>query len=164
MTRSVVIGLGSSLRDGDRVIARALDDIKGLAQTTLHSTSDLVRTAAFGGQTVTPFWNGACVVSTSLAPATLLCALHAIERAHGRVRVMKNAARALDLDLLLVEDHVVDTARRHDPLVPHPGLRVRASALFPARQAWARGALGPMPNALHARVSSRGILVPSSPT
>lgn len=153
-----VIGMGSSVADGDRVIARALDAIASIAHTTLVSTSALLRTAAFGGQTLNPFWNGACVVETTLAPSALLGALHAIERAHGRVRVTRNAARVLDLDLLVVEHHMDLRARGVGPALPHPGLSTRVSALLPARDAWMRARRGAFPSALRARLLHQGII------
>jgi len=161
VNRFAIIGFGSSLRDGDRVIARARHDIDSMTCTRVVSMSDVIRTAAFGGQTLTPFWNAACVVETTLTPLALMSALHAVERAHGRVRVLRNAARALDLDLLLFEHCLSMTTTRPAVVVPHPGLGSRASALFPAREAWRRAERHTQPHALRARLSARGLMTSS---
>src|SRR6185503_15446943 len=55
---------------------------------------------AWGGATAARFVNAAVVVETSLAPAALLRALHAIETEMGRVRGSPNASRTIDLDVL----------------------------------------------------------------
>ncbi|MES1163177.1 MAG: 2-amino-4-hydroxy-6-hydroxymethyldihydropteridine diphosphokinase, partial [Rhizobacter sp.] len=63
-----------------------------------------------------------------LPAQSLLEALHAIERAHGRERPYRNAPRTLDLDLLLHGDQVSDDP---DLLLPHPRLHQRAFVLLP---------------------------------
>ena len=67
-------------------------------------------------------------VETALAPRALLEALLAIERAAGRERGERNAARTLDLDLLLYGDRIVDEPGL---TVPHSRLAERAFILEP---------------------------------
>jgi 2-amino-4-hydroxy-6-hydroxymethyldihydropteridine diphosphokinase len=74
--------------------------------------------------------NGAVQLETRLSPRALLERLHAIERAHGRVRGedLVNAPRTLDLDLLLFDDLELDEP---DLKVPHPRLEERVFVLEP---------------------------------
>ena len=66
---------------------------------------------------------------------SLLDALLAIEREHGRVRVdgERWGPRTLDLDLLLYGDAVIDAPGLR---VPHPHLHERAFALLPLLEIW----------------------------
>jgi len=78
-------------------------------------------------------WYVNAVVELELAPAAdphaLLGELRALERAAGRPDVRaKNAARTLDLDLLLFGSAVVRTP---ELTVPHPGLTRRRFVLAP---------------------------------
>jgi len=160
VTLRAIVGLGSSLARGEAVLANAVAEIARIPCVSLVSTSDIVRTAAFGGRALAPFFNAACVVETTLSPSALLAALHAVERRFGRVRVKKDAPRTLDLDVLLVDHHLARASSSSSgaPRVPHPGLSSRASALFPAREAWARATHARAPFELSARVSRRGIV------
>jgi 2-amino-4-hydroxy-6-hydroxymethyldihydropteridine diphosphokinase len=78
------------------------------------------------------FVNGVAEVATDLSPPDLLARLHAIERDFGRVRTEPNAARVLDLDLLLYHDLVWDPP--HAVVVPHPRMTERAFVLLPLRE------------------------------
>jgi 2-amino-4-hydroxy-6-hydroxymethyldihydropteridine diphosphokinase len=71
------------------------------------------------------------LVRTALAPGALLARLHAIERRHGRRRgrgVPRNAARTLDLDLLL---YGARRSRTPALTLPHPRMHERAFVLRP---------------------------------
>ncbi|MGB0682869.1 MAG: 2-amino-4-hydroxy-6-hydroxymethyldihydropteridine diphosphokinase [Magnetovibrionaceae bacterium] len=89
------------------------------------------------------FINGVIRISTELDPKVLLEYLHEVERAFGRVRGEKNAARVLDLDLLTYGDEVIETEPLTGPemalieeggeafRIPHPRLSERAFVLYP---------------------------------
>ena len=74
------------------------------------------------------FVNAVAMLETALSPVELLNGLLAVEARHGRVRSEPNAARTLDLDLLLYADERIDTP---DLKVPHPRLYQRAFVLMP---------------------------------
>jgi 2-amino-4-hydroxy-6-hydroxymethyldihydropteridine diphosphokinase len=68
-------------------------------------------------------------IATALAPEPLLAHLSAVEAAFGRIRTVRNAARVLDLDLLLYGGRI---ARFSSGLViPHPRLHQRRFVLQP---------------------------------
>jgi 2-amino-4-hydroxy-6-hydroxymethyldihydropteridine diphosphokinase len=69
-----------------------------------------------------PFLNQMVALDTSLAPETLLAALHAIERAQGRLRGARWAARTIDLDLVRYGDLRLQTPSL---TLPHPGVATR---------------------------------------
>ena len=77
------------------------------------------------------FLNRVLVVETALAPAALMEALLGIEAELGRQRnaADRYSARAIDIDILLIGDGVVELPSL---VVPHPRLHERAFALGPA--------------------------------
>jgi 2-amino-4-hydroxy-6-hydroxymethyldihydropteridine diphosphokinase len=84
--------------------------------------------------------NGVARVHSDLDAAALLALLHRIEDAYGRVRVNRNEARVLDLDLVdyaglvVAPDRVHDTAPEQQGLVlPHPRAHLRGFVLLPLR-------------------------------
>lgn len=122
------VSLGTNL--GDRA-AHLLAGLRGLAtlpDTRLVACSPIFETAPFGPPPQGPYLNATAHLSTGLAPRTLLAGLLAIERRAGRVRDVPNAARTLDLDLLLYGDHVV---AEPGLVVPHPRLAERPFVLEP---------------------------------
>ncbi len=75
------------------------------------------------------FVNGVAAVETTLDPRALLTALHAVERAAGRVRTVRNAARTLDLDL--IDYHGVVRNGADGLVLPHPRAHARLFVLCP---------------------------------
>jgi 2-amino-4-hydroxy-6-hydroxymethyldihydropteridine diphosphokinase len=74
------------------------------------------------------FINAVVQVETTLAPHDLLKSLLKIEQRFGRVRSTPNAARILDLDLLLYADLQCDEPGLN---LPHPRMHLRAFVLKP---------------------------------
>src|SRR4051812_3425443 len=104
---SVVIALGSSSPDATLQLARAVNAIDAHPHMRVVAVSDAYETAAAGGATSSRFINAAVVIDTALHPRALLTALHAIERAQGRIRdpatdPFRNGSRTLDLDVAFV--------------------------------------------------------------
>ena len=123
------VGLGANLGDrAARRSRRALDALAALPQTTLVARSSLYRIApvdAAGGDYLNAV---AAPAHGARRRSTLLRALQAIERAHGRERPYRNAPRTLDLDLLLHGDRDA-RERRADAAASAPArARVRAAA------------------------------------
>jgi len=87
---------------------------------------DTVPVGATGPQPM--FVNAAAVGETTLDARALLERLLAIERERGRERPYPNAARTLDLDLVLFGDAVIEEPGL---VVPHPRFRTRKFVLEP---------------------------------
>jgi 2-amino-4-hydroxy-6-hydroxymethyldihydropteridine diphosphokinase len=129
--RTAHIGIGSNQDDPVRQVRDAFDELAALPSTRLAARSSLYRTAPVGGPDQPDFVNAVARVETALAPAALLQWLLAIEQRHGRVRGERNGPRALDLDLLLYADEVLDTPGLQ---VPHPRMHQRAFVLLPLEE------------------------------
>lgn len=124
------LALGSNL--GDRVdhVVKARDAIGVIPGCSLQRCSSLFETAAWGSNTPQPdYLNAVIAVETTLTPLQLWQHTSAIEQAQGRVRnAEKNAARTLDIDLLLYDDIITDTSRL---TLPHPRMHLRKFVLQP---------------------------------
>ena len=79
------------------------------------------------------FVNSVAVVKSALQPMDLLIALHGIEDALGRVRTHRNAARVIDLDLIVHGDVCCGDhyGTSQGLVLPHPRLHERAFVLLP---------------------------------
>lgn len=122
------VALGSNL-DSPRVhVTTALAELEQLPRSRVSARSHLYRTAPQGFAEQPDFVNAVAQLETELDPAELLAQLQNIERRHGRTRSFRNAARTLDLDLLLYGDRTIDSPELR---VPHPRLHERAFVLRP---------------------------------
>ena len=92
------------------------------------ASSSIYKTAAWGFTAQPHFYNQAFAVHTALAPAQFMQTLLNIENSMGRVRMEKMGPRTIDLDILLIDDLIINTALL---TVPHPLLPQRRFALLP---------------------------------
>jgi 2-amino-4-hydroxy-6-hydroxymethyldihydropteridine diphosphokinase len=127
MTDVAYIALGSNLGNRELALARARAAIAAIRDTRLIASTEVEETEPIGPIAQGKFLNQMVAVSTTLAPRTLLAALHRIERAAGRVRASRWGPRILDLDIVMLEgkefaDDVL--------VIPHPEL--------PNRDFWQR--------------------------
>jgi 2-amino-4-hydroxy-6-hydroxymethyldihydropteridine diphosphokinase len=127
MTDVFYIALGSNLGNRELALTRARAAIGAIRDTRLIAASEVEETEPIGPVQQGKFLNQMVAVSTTLAPRTLLAALHRIERAAGRVRASRWGPRTLDLDIVILEGKEYSD----DALViPHPEL--------PNRDFWQR--------------------------
>jgi len=123
----VAIALGSNLGDRAAHLDFAVSRLK-------QAISNLEVSRYFETQPVDApdeqplFLNAAAVGDTSMSARELLTLLHAIEGERGRERPFQNAARTLDLDLILFGSALIDEPGL---VVPHPRFRERRFVLEP---------------------------------
>ena len=122
MTERAFVALGSNLGDRAAHLDRARVALSLLPATRLAAVSSVQETAPLGAMAQPPYLNQMVALDTSLAPESLLAALHAIERAQGRVRGARWGARTIDLDLVRYGSRRVHTASLR---LPHPGIASR---------------------------------------
>lgn len=122
------IAIGSNLGDRDAAVAFASAQLSALLDNVL--ISDTVETWPVGEGTDDQnlYLNAVAVGETDLPPRQLLEALLAIEQAFGRERPHPNAARTLDLDLILQGNAIIVESGLE---VPHPRFRERFFVLGP---------------------------------
>jgi 2-amino-4-hydroxy-6-hydroxymethyldihydropteridine diphosphokinase len=129
LTRAYV-GLGANLGDREGAIRRAVELLGAGAEIEVVAVSALRETDPVGYAEQPRFLNGAAALETGLPARDLLERLLAVERELGRVRGEgpRFGPRAIDLDLLLYGDEVVDEPGL---TIPHPRLAERRFALEP---------------------------------
>ena len=132
-TVRAVVAIGANLAEPCRQVEQAFVELGRLPSTRLLARSALYRTAPMGAPGQPDYVNACALVETSLAPRALLDALLAIERAHGRVRSVPNAARTLDLDIILYGNAVI---AEPGLAIPHPRAHERAFVLAPLADVW----------------------------
>ncbi len=131
--RRVWLGLGANLGDRASQLAGAIGELR-VRGVDVDSVSSLYETAPWGeppaGLSAPPRYLNAVVSGeTALRPAELLAAVKRIETAAGRdLDAPRNAARPLDVDILLIEGEVVACPAL---VVPHPRLHERGFVLAP---------------------------------
>lgn len=132
MTSYAYVGLGSNLCHPRRRLARALTQLARLPRSRLIAVSGNYVTAPLETTEAQPdYVNAVAALRTALAPADMLRHLLAIEHRHGRRRprnARRNAARVLDLDLLLFGRRRLSQRRL---VLPHPRMHQRAFVLRP---------------------------------
>jgi 2-amino-4-hydroxy-6-hydroxymethyldihydropteridine diphosphokinase len=116
------IALGSNLGERHVYLARARDAIDATPECRVIGASAVEETAPLGGLAQPPYLNQMLAVETTLEPAALLARLQEIEAGAGRVRGARWDSRTLDLDIVLFDDRVLNTANL---VIPHPGLAER---------------------------------------
>ncbi|KAJ7130130.1 Dihydropteroate synthase-like protein [Mycena epipterygia] len=149
-THTAALALGSNL--GDRfynieLALRLLEAPQAIlgpedadATIVVTDTSFMYETAPMYVTEQPSFINCACMIETNLTPLKLLKVLKVVETTVGRVPSIRNGPRAVDLDIILYGNTVVDTRtsprKELDDLegelvVPHPRLAEREFVLRP---------------------------------
>lgn len=127
--RQAVIAIGSNLGDRFDRLQGAVSALEDTPEVTVVTISSVYENPADGtAQGTGDFLNAVVLIDTTLTVHTLLDRALAIEDAFGRDRSEPNAARTLDVDLIVVGDRVASD----DQLVlPHPRAHQRGFVLVP---------------------------------
>lgn len=147
---SVAIALGSNLGDRFANIETALRLIEQPNQlltsvaadaVSVVDTSFMYETAPMYVTDQPRFANCACLIETNMEPRILLILLKRIETTVGRVPSVQNGPRAVDLDIILYDNEIVDTRAEglrdtldglvDELVVPHPRMAEREFVLRP---------------------------------
>jgi dihydroneopterin aldolase/2-amino-4-hydroxy-6-hydroxymethyldihydropteridine diphosphokinase len=150
--RDGVLALGSNLGDRAATLAAAVRELAGVDGLEALAVSPVVETdpvLAPGSPAQPEYLNAVVAVRSTLTPEALLAACLAVERAHGRERRVRWAARTLDVDVVSYGGLVLDTP---DLVLPHARAATRAFVLAP----WAAldpGAELPLPGGATRRVA-----------
>lgn len=131
MSVRAVIGFGSNLGDGRRLVSSAWSRLAAHDKVIPLQLSSLYASQAVGMVSRYSFTNAVGLVETNCSPTELLHLLLAIEKEHGRRRDGDAAGyqdRSLDLDLLYFGETVTSTA---ELTLPHPHIAARLFVLAP---------------------------------
>lgn len=125
----VYLALGANLGDRERNIQEALYLLsEGM---DVRTVSSIYETAPVGYLDQPDFLNAACAGETVLPPWELLAFCKGVEARLGRVRSFRNAPRAIDIDILLYGDLVIEEPGL---TIPHARMAKRAFVLAPLEE------------------------------
>lgn len=122
----VYLALGANLGRRADTLRRAVSALNDVA--TVTATSPVFETEPAYVLDQPRFYNLVVAAETTLGPYALLRVLKSIEGELGRLPGVRYGARAIDLDILLFGDVIMDTP---DLSLPHPRLAERAFVLAP---------------------------------
>ncbi|NOY30107.1 MAG: 2-amino-4-hydroxy-6-hydroxymethyldihydropteridine diphosphokinase [Planctomycetes bacterium] len=127
-----LLGLGSNLGNRRAMLRRATGSVKSLSGCQLLAQSRWHETTPIGGPAGQgAFLNGALLLDCTIPAEDLAKELQTIESQLGRNRAIRWDARAIDIDLLLFADQVIESPNL---LVPHPRMSFRKFVLEPAAE------------------------------
>lgn len=122
------LGIGTNIGDRMENLQDALDALNLLPMTTVTDVSNIYETDPVGYDNQDDFLNIVVEVETELNADNLLGAALGIESGLGRVRIIKNGPRIIDIDLLLFGNEIKDTKTL---ILPHPRMTERNFVLKP---------------------------------
>ena len=126
------LALGSNLGDRLALLQGAIRHLNHSSLIRVEALSTIIETAPAGGPPQPSYLNCVAQARTRLAPRQLLQLLKAIEQGMGRTQEETRwGPRAIDLDILLYEEQIVDTP---ELTIPHPRLHERRFMLEPLAQ------------------------------
>lgn len=123
---SVFIGLGSNIGDRESNLSAAVEKLQNIAK--IKKLSSIYETEPMEYKDQEWFLNMAAEITTRLKPHDLLKQLQQIEKNLGRIREIRYGPRAMDLDILLYGDTVM---QGKDLIIPHFKMCERAFVLVP---------------------------------
>jgi dihydroneopterin aldolase/2-amino-4-hydroxy-6-hydroxymethyldihydropteridine diphosphokinase len=118
----VYIGLGSNMGDREKNLADAVSRLSSLPFITFLKQSSVLETEPVDYLEQPRFLNKIIVIETTLAPRELLNRTGKIEIELGRRKTVPKGPRTIDLDILLYDDIILQTA---DLTIPHPEIKNR---------------------------------------
>jgi len=127
------VGFGANLNDPiEQIISARKRLIEHSGISSLQCSSFYV-SSPVGYTRQADFINCVASINTSLEPLELLSVMQVIEKSLGRCRNPnnQNAARTIDLDLLLFGEQVIESRQL---IVPHPRMTERLFVLKPLRE------------------------------
>jgi 2-amino-4-hydroxy-6-hydroxymethyldihydropteridine diphosphokinase len=128
----VFVGLGTNLGDDlDRNLRAAVQAIGKLPQTEIVRVSSFLSTEPWGIAEQPRFLNAVAEIRTQLEPLPLLRALKQLESELGRVPSYRWGPRAIDFDIILYGERVVDLPGLK---IPHPSYKEREFVMSPLRE------------------------------
>lgn len=122
------VGLGSNLNDRTKNLNEATSIIEEASGIEILKRSRVYQTEPVGPKDQPDFLNAALEIETALSSLELLDFLQGVERKMGRERKKKWGARNIDLDLLLYDDEIKNSAKL---TLPHPRMHLRKFVLMP---------------------------------
>jgi 2-amino-4-hydroxy-6-hydroxymethyldihydropteridine diphosphokinase len=128
LIHTAYLSLGSNLGDRMQNLREAIDRLDAHPDIQVTRISPVYETKPVGYTEQPDFLNLAVEIKTSLDPKNLLKITSSTELDMGRQREIRFGPRTIDIDILLMDRQVMDTA---ELTLPHPRMGERAFVLLP---------------------------------
>mgnify|MGYP003295612011 FL=1 len=122
------LGIGTNIGNRIENLQNSIDALNLLPLTCVTQVSNIYETDPVGYEDQDDFLNIVVEVETELNSDNLLGAALGIEAGLGRIRIIKNGPRVIDIDLLLYGDESKNTETL---ILPHPRMMERGFVLIP---------------------------------
>ncbi len=126
MSNLVYLSLGSNMGDREINLREAIAGLQ--AQGRVDLVSSFYETEPVEVTDQAWFLNCAMSLETAQTPQQLMRSILDTEHRMGRRRVQKKGPRVIDIDILLFDDLIVDSA---ELTIPHPAMQQRRFVLEP---------------------------------
>ena len=127
MSRKVYLSLGSNMGNRLDNIQNA-ESLIGVALGKIISKSAYYETAPWGNLDQAAFINAVLLIETSDTPSEILIKTKEIERTLGKKKIEHWGPRAIDIDILLYSNWIVN---KQGLVIPHPHIQNRNFVLKP---------------------------------
>lgn len=127
MVKQVYLSLGSNVGSREEMLQSAINALAAPDLRVLR-VSSVYETEPMDVPNQPWFLNLVAEIQTQLFPLVLLARLQRVERQLGRKRGVSKGPRSIDIDILMFERFVVDTATL---IIPHPRMTERRFVLEP---------------------------------
>ncbi len=128
MGKSAYVAFGSNIGDAKLNIEDAVNALSRVPGVRVEKVSAFYETKPWGYEQQENFVNACARLDVDISPLALLGACLGIEAGLGRERVIKNGPRLIDIDVLVYEDEIMETA---ELTLPHPRMFERDFVLVP---------------------------------
>lgn len=130
-TERVYLSIGSNIHPRVQNIRQAIDQLRALPAVQVVAVSNWYETEPWGKRDQANFYNVSVALTTHLDPAELLTALHTIEQALHRRRLIHWGPRTIDLDIIFWGAREIQTPTL---TVPHAQAAHRNFVLLPTME------------------------------
>lgn len=129
-----IVSLGSNIEPRADFLKRAIAALSSLPETRFVKASSVIETEPVDVPSefaALKFLNQVAVFETTLDPFGFSRRMHAIEDDLGRVRMVRNGPRTIDIDLIDFGGKVINTP---ELTLPHPRAHLRSFVQDPLRE------------------------------
>ncbi|MEX2116798.1 MAG: 2-amino-4-hydroxy-6-hydroxymethyldihydropteridine diphosphokinase [Bacteroidota bacterium] len=127
----VFLGFGSNKGDRFGYLRLAVDSVNSIPGVAIKAVSSVYETEPRGVEGQSDFLNAAVLAESALSAEELAVSLKSLELSLGRTASERWGPREIDIDLLLFDGLVLDSARL---VIPHPEMHKRRFVLEPLRE------------------------------
>jgi 2-amino-4-hydroxy-6-hydroxymethyldihydropteridine diphosphokinase len=126
--KNIYVALGSNLNNPIYQVKKVVDHLRNQSDVKILNLSSLYQTKPVGITNQPDFINAVIEIEYHETPKELLKLLLDIEKFFGRVRLIKNGPRIIDLDIILFDQTILNEG---DLVIPHPRMFERNFVMLP---------------------------------